>query len=52
MIMPAAMINLVGGEDQYGSYKLAHSNELLKMEGVYIHLYNKKTLNLCAKWVM
>jgi len=49
MIMPAAMINLVGGEDQYGSYKLAHSNELLKMEGVYIHLYNKKDIKPMRK---
>ena len=41
MIQPAAMINLVGGEGQTGSYKLKHTEALLSEPGVYLHLYNK-----------
>ena len=44
MIKPTAMINLVGGENQFGEYQLKHAKELLAMEGVYIHLYNKKDI--------
>jgi 5-(carboxyamino)imidazole ribonucleotide synthase len=41
MVRPAAMINLVGGEGQMGSYKLKNTAALLSEPGVYVHLYNK-----------
>lgn len=41
MVQPAAMINLVGGEGQVGSYKLKNTEVLLSEPGVYVHLYNK-----------
>jgi 5-(carboxyamino)imidazole ribonucleotide synthase len=44
MIQPAAMINLVGAENQSGTYRLVCEHELLSMPGVYIHLYNKKEI--------
>ncbi len=44
MVKPSAMINLVGGENQLGEYKLKFANELLQLPGVYIHLYNKKEI--------
>jgi 5-(carboxyamino)imidazole ribonucleotide synthase len=44
MLKPAAMINLVGAENQYGKYHLKHANKLLEIPGVYIHLYNKKEI--------
>lgn len=44
MVKPAAMINLVGAENQTGNYRLKFEKELLKLSGVYIHLYNKKEI--------
>ena len=44
MVKPTAMINLVGAENQFGAYQLEYSKELLEMEGVYVHLYNKKDI--------
>ena len=34
------MINIVGGKT--GKYQLKYLNELLSIQGVYIHLYGKK----------
>lgn len=44
MLCPAAMINLVGPEQLEGDYQLSHTDTLLKTPGVYVHLYNKKTI--------
>ncbi|MBS3915747.1 MAG: 5-(carboxyamino)imidazole ribonucleotide synthase [Bacteroidetes bacterium] len=44
IMKPCAMINLVGPEEMEGNYQLTHADSLLEMEGVYIHLYNKKTM--------
>ncbi len=40
IIQPCAMINIVG--DKSGKYRLKHAVELLKMKGVFVHLYGKK----------
>ncbi len=40
IIQPCAMVNIVG--DKTGKYKLKYMNELLAMQGVYVHLYGKK----------
>ena len=40
IIQPCAMINIVGGKT--GKYQLKYLNELLSIQGVYIHLYGKK----------
>lgn len=37
----AAMVNLVGPQELVGKYQLESAKELLEMQGVYIHLYNK-----------
>lgn len=44
LLKPGAMINLTGSAGQEGSYRLKHATELLKEQGVYIHLYNKKEI--------
>lgn len=44
MVCPAAMINLVGPAGLNGSYELKNTGEILEIPGVYIHLYNKKTI--------
>jgi 5-(carboxyamino)imidazole ribonucleotide synthase len=44
LVQPSAMINLVGPADLSGAYRLEHAETLLQMEGVYIHLYNKKEI--------
>lgn len=44
MVCPAAMINLVGPEKQEGTYRLKYTKELMEIPGVYIHLYNKKSI--------
>ncbi len=41
LVQPAAMINLVGPENVSGEYQLENLEEVLKIRGVYIHLYNK-----------
>jgi 5-(carboxyamino)imidazole ribonucleotide synthase len=42
-IYPSAMINIVGTNDVNGTYEIHGLDELLKMEGVYVHLYGKTT---------
>ncbi|MES2379393.1 MAG: 5-(carboxyamino)imidazole ribonucleotide synthase [Bacteroidota bacterium] len=42
LLRPAAMINLLGDKDFSGNYKLDNLNEIHAIEGVYIHLYDKK----------
>jgi 5-(carboxyamino)imidazole ribonucleotide synthase len=44
MICPSAMINLVGPAKLEGDFQLEHTFSLLNTQGVYIHLYNKKTI--------
>lgn len=41
LIKPAATCNIVGPKDVNGSYELANLNEVLGIEGVYIHMYGK-----------
>ena len=41
LIQPAAMINLLGGKNFSGKYQLANRDQILAMEGVYVHLYGK-----------
>lgn len=43
LLKPAATCNIVGPQDVVGSYQLTHLNEVLGIEGVYIHLYGKTT---------
>ncbi len=42
LLKPAAMINLLGDKGFSGKYKLDNLNEIHAIEGVYIHLYDKK----------
>ena len=37
---PCAMVNIVG--DKTGAYQLKYMKELMRLDGVYIHLYGKK----------
>lgn len=41
IIKPAAMLNILGAADVSGKYRMTGLEQILKMEGVYIHLYNK-----------
>lgn len=41
-IQPAVMINIIGPNGWEGAYQLDGENELLQIEGLYIHLYGKK----------
>ncbi|MFM2386551.1 MAG: hypothetical protein RL660_1308 [Bacteroidota bacterium] len=41
VIQPSAMINILGGEGFEGAYKIANEVEILRVPGVYIHMYNK-----------
>jgi 5-(carboxyamino)imidazole ribonucleotide synthase len=43
LIKPAVMINLLGPKEFSGSYYLHGYNEILKLPGVYVHLYGKST---------
>ncbi len=43
LIKPAVMINLLGPKEFSGSYYLHGYNEILKLPGVYVHLYGKAT---------
>ena len=43
LIKPAATCNIVGPQDVNGVYELANLNEVLQIEGVYIHMYGKTT---------
>lgn len=40
--MPCAMLNIVAGKNQEGSYQLKYLEKLVDMKGVYVHLYGKK----------
>lgn len=42
IILPAVMINLLGEKDYNGTAKFIGIEEVLKLDGVYIHLYGKK----------
>jgi 5-(carboxyamino)imidazole ribonucleotide synthase len=42
LIQPAAMINIVGPEEVFGSYVLEKLDILLEQPGIYVHLYGKK----------
>ncbi|MEZ4880731.1 MAG: ATP-grasp domain-containing protein, partial [Chitinophagales bacterium] len=42
MIMPCAMINIVGTNKGSGAYQLKHWETLNSMTGVYVHLYGKQ----------
>lgn len=39
---PSAMVNLLGEEGYFGQAKYNGLEEVLKLEGVYVHLYGKK----------
>lgn len=41
LVQPAVMINLLGGKDFSGSYRLQGLEEASAIEGVYVHLYGK-----------
>ena len=41
LVKPAAMINLLGFEGITGAYEITGLDKILRLEGVYIHLYNK-----------
>lgn len=41
LIQPAVMLNLLGGKDFSGSYRLQGLEEASAIEGVYVHLYGK-----------
>lgn len=43
LITPAATCNIVGPEDVNGSYTLVNLDEVLKIAGVYVHMYGKST---------
>ena len=42
LIIPAAMVNVLGEEGYTGSAKYEGMNDLLSESGVHIHLYGKK----------
>lgn len=42
MIMPACMVNLLGAEGYQGEAKFEGIEEILKIPGIYVHLYGKK----------
>jgi 5-(carboxyamino)imidazole ribonucleotide synthase len=42
LLKPAVMVNIVGDEAFTGTYQMANVPELLAIEGVYIHMYDKK----------
>ena len=41
LVKPSAMINLLGFEGVNGAYEITGLEQILKIKGVYIHLYNK-----------
>ena len=43
LIKPAATCNIVGPQDLNGAYQLANLDQVLAIEGVYIHMYGKTT---------
>ena len=42
LIMPSVMFNLIGPNTFNGAYEIDNLAEILKIEGVYLHLYGKK----------
>jgi 5-(carboxyamino)imidazole ribonucleotide synthase len=42
LIKPAAMINLLGDKSFSGAYAIKNLDQLHHIEGVYLHLYDKK----------
>lgn len=44
LIMPAAMVNLVGNNDTHGEYDIAGLEPCLRTPGFYLHLYDKNTI--------
>ena len=42
VILPSAMINVLGGEGFSGTYKMEGIEKILALPGVYVHLYEKK----------
>jgi 5-(carboxyamino)imidazole ribonucleotide synthase len=43
LLRPAVMINVLGPAGVDGDYQIQGLDHILKMPGVYLHLYNKKT---------
>lgn len=43
LVKPAATCNIVGPQDVNGAYRLANLDQVLAIEGVYIHMYGKTT---------
>ncbi len=43
LIQPAIMMNILGANDLEGTYQLKGIQEAMQTEGVYVHLYDKKT---------
>jgi 5-(carboxyamino)imidazole ribonucleotide synthase len=43
IVQPSAMINILGPETFSGTYIMQGENEILKLAGVYIHMYRKPT---------
>ena len=43
LVKPAATCNIVGPQDVNGAYQLANLDNVLAIEGVYIHMYGKIT---------
>ena len=43
LVKPAATCNIVGPQDVNGAYQLANLDQVLAIEGVYIHMYGKTT---------
>jgi 5-(carboxyamino)imidazole ribonucleotide synthase len=41
IVQPSAMINILGPENFSGTYKLKGESDILKIPGVYIHMYRK-----------
>lgn len=43
MVKPAATCNIVGPQDVNGAYQLDQLDQVLAIEGVYLHMYGKST---------
>lgn len=43
LVKPAATCNIIGPQNVHGIYQLANLDDVLAMEGVYIHMYGKTT---------
>jgi 5-(carboxyamino)imidazole ribonucleotide synthase len=43
LVKPAATCNIVGPQDVNGAYRLANLDQVLAIEGAYIHMYGKTT---------